>query len=82
MLEDEENTTEMLQIFIEDTEEELDGMRKAFWVKDYKKLGHYIHKAAPLWEMIRIDIPLGELEYMASLPVENGAMFLINTLKG
>lgn len=70
MLEDKENTTEMLQIFIEDTEEELDGMRKAFWVKDYKKLGHYIHKAAPLWEMIRIDIPLGELEYMASLPVE------------
>lgn len=70
ILEDERNTGELLRIFIEDTEEELTGMREAFGAKDYGKLGNIVHKAAPLWEVIRIDIPLGELEYMASLPVE------------
>mgnify|MGYP001115203323 FL=1 len=35
---------------------------------DYERLGHIIHKAAPLWGMIRIDIPLRELEEIASLP--------------
>lgn len=70
ILEDERNTAELLRIFIEDTEEELAGMRRAFKAKDYGKLGNFVHKAAPLWEMIRIDIPLGELEYMASLHAE------------
>ena len=68
ILEDEENPGELLQIFIEDTEEELAGMRKVIQTKNYGKLGDFIHKAAPLWKMIRIDIPLSELEYIASLP--------------
>lgn len=70
ILEDEKNTAELLRIFIEDTEEELIGMRKAFKAKDYGTLGDFIHKAAPLWKVIRIDMPLGELEYMASLSIE------------
>lgn len=70
ILEDERNTGELLRIFIEDTEEELAGMREAFGTEDYGKLGNIVHKAAPLWEVIRIDIPLGELEYIASLPAE------------
>ena len=37
---------------------------------DYKKLGSIIHKAAPLWEMIRINIPQSELREMASMPSE------------
>ena len=45
-------------------------MREAFRTKDYGRLGNIVHKAAPLWEVIRIDIPLGELEYIASLPTE------------
>ena len=70
ILEDESNPDELLRIFVEDTEKELTGMREAFGAKDYEKLGNIVHKAAPLWEVIRIDIPLGELEYIASLPAE------------
>lgn len=70
ILEDERNPNELLRIFIEDTEEELAGMREAFGTKNYGRLGNIVHKAAPLWEVIRIDIPLGELEYIASLPAE------------
>ena len=32
--------------------------------------GSIIHKAAPLWEMIRINIPRSELKGMASMPPE------------
>lgn len=70
ILEDERNPDELLRIFVEDTEKELTGMREAFGAKDYEKLGNIVHKAAPLWEVIRIDMPLGELEYIASLPAE------------
>lgn len=60
----------MLDIFIEDTTKELSGMRDAFSAGNYEKLGYIIHKAAPLWAIIRINIPLGELEKMASMPLE------------
>lgn len=70
IMEGEEDTEEMLDIFIEDTTEELSGMRNAFSTGNYEKLGYIIHKAAPLWGMIRINIPLGELEKMASMPPE------------
>lgn len=70
IMEGEENRKEMLGIFIEDTTEELSGMRDAFSAGNYEKLGHIIHKAAPLWAIIRINIPLGELERMASMPLE------------
>lgn len=70
VMEGEENTEEMLDIFIEDTTEELSGMRDALSSGNYERLGHIIHKAAPLWGMIRINIPLGELEKMASMPPE------------
>lgn len=70
IMEGEENREEMLDIFIEDTTEELSGMRDAFSAGNYEKLGHIIHKAAPLWAIIRINIPLGELEKMASMPLE------------
>lgn len=70
VMEGEEDTEEMLDIFIEDTTEELSGMRDALSSGNYERLGHIIHKAAPLWGMIRINIPLGELEKMASMPPE------------
>lgn len=70
IIDGEEDTKELLDMFIEDTEEELAGMRDAFNKGDYEQLGHIIHKAAPLWSMIRIGIPLRELEEMASLPPE------------
>lgn len=70
IMEGEEDTEEMLDIFIEDTTEELSGMRNAFSTGNYEKLGYIIHKAAPLWAMIRINIPLSELEKMASMPPE------------
>lgn len=70
IMEGEENRKEMLDIFIEDTTEELSGMRDAFSAGNYEKLGYIIHKAAPLWTIIRINIPLGELERMASMPLE------------
>lgn len=70
VMEGEENTGEMLDLFIEDTEKELSGMRDALGKADYIRLRHIIHKAAPLWEMIRINVPLRELEEMASLSAE------------
>jgi len=70
IMEGEENKEEMLDIFIEDTTEELSGMRDAFSIGDYAKLGSIIHKAVPLWEMIRINIPRSELKEMASMPPE------------
>ncbi len=68
IMEDEEDTTELLKIFLEDTEEELMGMQDAFDTGEYERLGHIIHKAAPLWGMIRIGVPLRELEEMATMP--------------
>lgn len=68
IMEGEENGEEMLDLFIEDTTEELSGMRDAFSTGDYEKLASIIHKAAPLWEMIRINIPRSELQGMASMP--------------
>ena len=68
IMEGEENGEEMLDLFIEDTTEELSGMRDAFSTGDYEKLASIIHKAAPLWEMIRINIPRSELKGMASMP--------------
>lgn len=70
IMEGEENKEEMLDIFIEDTTEEISGMRDAFSIGDYAKLGSIIHKAVPLWEMIRINIPRSELKEMASMPPE------------
>lgn len=68
ILEGEENRQEMLEIFIEDTTEELAGMRDAFSTGNYEKLRGIIHKAAPLWEMIRIGVPGSELKRMAAMP--------------
>lgn len=70
IMEGEKDIVEMLDIFIEDTTEELSGMRNAFSTKNYVKLRSIIHKAAPLWEMIRINIPQSELREMASMPSE------------
>lgn len=71
ILEGEKNVEELLAVFIEDTRKELAGMQDAFTTRDYKRVERIIHKAVPLWIMIRIDIPLQELENMASLPVES-----------
>ena len=70
IMEGEGNVEEMLDLFIKDTMDELAGIRDAFSTGDYKKLGSIIHKAAPLWEMIRINIPQSELREMASMPSE------------
>lgn len=70
VMEGEENTGELLDMFIEDSEKELSGMRDALGKADYMRLRHIIHKAAPLWGMIRINVPLRELEEMASLSAE------------
>mgnify|MGYP002608656155 CR=1 FL=1 len=70
IMEGEENVEEMLDLFIKDTMDELAGIRDAFSTGDYKKLGSIIHKAAPLLEMIRINIPQSGLREMASMPFE------------
>ena len=73
VMEGEEHADELLDIFIEDTEAGLAGIRDAVSSGDYKKLGNIIHKAVPVWETIRIDVPLQELAYMGSLPSEKWA---------
>ena len=70
IMEGEDNTRELLDMFIEDTEKELSEMQDALETANYMQLRHIIHKAAPLWGMIRINVPLNELEEMASLSSE------------
>lgn len=70
IMEGEENARELLDMFIEDTEKELSEMQDALGTANYMQLRHIIHKAAPLWGMIRINVPLNELEEMASLSSE------------
>ena len=70
IMEGEDNTRELLDMFIEDTEKELSEMQDALETANYMQLRHIIHKADPLWGMIRINVPLNELEEMASLSSE------------
>lgn len=70
IMEGEEYVEEMLDIFIEDTTKELSEMRDASSMRNYVKLENIIHETAPLWEMIRINIPQSELREMASMPSE------------
>ena len=70
IMEGEENARELLDMFIEDTEKELSEMQDALETANYMQLRHIIHKAAPLWGMIRINVSLNELEEMASLSSE------------
>lgn len=81
IMEGEDNTRELLDMFIEDTEKELSEMQDALETANYMQLRHIIHKAAPLWGMIRINVPLNELEEMASLSSENGVRNWMPVLK-
>lgn len=49
IMEGEDNTRELLDMFIEDTEKELSEMQDALETANYMQLRHIIHKAAPLW---------------------------------
>ena len=81
IMEGEENTMELLDMFIEDTEKELSEMQGAMGTANYMQLRHIIHKAAPLWGMIRINVPLSELEEMASLSSEKWCKELDDRIK-
>ena len=81
IMEGEENTREMLDMFIEDTEKELSEMQDALGKANYMQLRHIMHKAAPLWGMIRINVPLSELEEMASLSSEKWCKELDGRIK-
>lgn len=81
IMEGEENTMELLDMFIEDTEKELSEMQDAMGTANYMQLRHIIHKAAPLWGMIRINVPLSELEEMASLSSEKWCKELDDRIK-
>ncbi|UVQ59198.1 hypothetical protein NXY18_21545 [Bacteroides faecis] len=70
IMEGEEYVEEMLDIFIEDTTKELSEMRDASSMRKYVKLGRIIHKTAPLWEMIRINISRRELKGTIAMPLE------------
>ena len=58
----------MLELFVQETEKTLADLDGAIGRKDYRKASALIHKSAPLWETIRIGIPVPELERLASLP--------------
>lgn len=81
IMEGEENTIELLDMFIEDTEKKLSEMQDAMGTANYMQLSHIIHKSAPLWGMIRINVPLRELEEMASLSSEKWCKELDGRIK-
>ena len=68
LLEGEEDHKGMLELFVQETEKTLADLDGAIGRKDYRKASALIHKSAPLWETIRIGIPVPELERLASLP--------------
>lgn len=70
LLEGEEDRKGMLEMFIQDTEKTVADLREAIGIKNYKKISALIHKSAPLWETVRIGIPMVKLERLASLMPE------------
>ena len=56
-------------------------MRDALETEDYEQLGRIIHKAAPLWGMIRINVSLRELEELASFSPEKWSRELDGRIK-
>lgn len=70
LLEGEEDRKGMLEMFIQDTEKTVADLYEAIRMKNYKKISALIHKGAPLWETVRIGIPMVKLERLASLMPE------------
>lgn len=70
LLEGEDDRKEILDMFVQDTEKTTADLRKAIETKDYAGIIALIHKGTPLWETIRMDIPVSELERLASLAPE------------
>lgn len=70
LLEGEDDRKGILEMFVQDMEKTTAGLRKAVDDKDYAEITALIHKGAPLWETIRMDIPAAELERLASLAPE------------
>ncbi len=69
-MEGEEDRKGMLEMFIQDTEKTVADLYEAIRMKNYKKISALIHKGAPLWETVRIGIPMVKLERLASLMPE------------
>lgn len=70
LLDGEDDRKEILEMFVQDAERTTAGLRKAIEAEDYPVIAALIHKGAPLWETIRIDIPAAKLERLASLVPE------------
>lgn len=70
LLDGEDDRKEILEMFVQDAERTAARLRKAAEDEDYQEITALIHKGAPLWETIRIDIPAAELERLASLVPE------------
>lgn len=70
LLEGEDDREEILDMFVQDMEKTTADLQKAIGTKDYAGIIALIHKGTPLWETIRMDIPVQELERLASLAPE------------
>ena len=70
LLEGEDDREEILDMFVQDMEKTTADLKKAIGTKDYAGIIALIHKGTPLWETIRMDIPVQELERLASLAPE------------
>ena len=70
LLDGEDDRKEILEMFVQDAERTTAGLRKAIEDEDYPVIAALIHKGAPLWETIQINIPAAELERLASLMPE------------
>lgn len=70
LLEGEDDRKGILDMFVQDMEKTTADLRKAIGTKDYAEIIALIHKGTPLWETIRMDIPVSELERLASLAPE------------
>ena len=70
MMDGESDRKELLDIFIEDSTDRIIVLRESLATGNFRKISEIVHKCAPLWESLRIGVPMEVLERLASQPAE------------
>lgn len=71
ILSDEDNRKEMLDIFITETERNLQALKKASDKHNKEQVSFILHKNLPLWQTVCLDYPLSRLRELITCPADN-----------
>lgn len=61
LLSSEQNGKEMLELLIRETEKDMQTLTESVGKEDHPSITLLVHHLLPLWEIVRVDIPLREL---------------------